>query len=259
MASENYTARELMVRTAASEIEDGDVVFVGMRLPLIAFQVAVSTHAPNAMAVYESGVVRDDPADRFIHTMCDLPNQNRAVSTTGLLDIMSKLQRGDVSLGFLGGAAVDKFGNLNTTNVRDGDRAIRLPGSGGACDIACLAERTVLVMPHEPRRFVEEVDYVTSPGHRQRGQSKSPPGSGPSTLVTSKAIFGFDSRGELYLQSVHPGEDGDDVLADFPWSVQTATEVTGEKVTTTPEPTARELDLVRRFDPDGFWTGSSDP
>ncbi|SFS90736.1 CoA-transferase subunit beta [Halostagnicola kamekurae] len=257
MASEEYTDRELMVSAAASEIEDGDTAFVGMRLPLIAFQVAVSTHAPNSMAVYESGVVRDSPADGFIHTMCDLPNLNRAVSTTGMIDIMSRLQRGDVDVGFLGGAEVDRYGNLNTTWVQGGDQEIRLPGSGGACDIACLADRTVLLMPHEPRRFVESVHYVTSPGHASDGSGRNThpeSGGGPSALVTSKATFGFDDDGELYLRSLHPGADEAAVAADFPWEVQTAADVGEGPVTTTPEPTGEELGLIRTFDPDGFWT-----
>jgi glutaconate CoA-transferase subunit B len=256
MASEEYTARELMVSAAAGEIDNGDTAFVGMRLPLIAFQVAVSTHAPDSMAVYESGVVRDSPADGFIHTMCDLPNLNRAVSTTGMIDIMSRLQRGDVDVGFLGGAEVDRYGNLNTTRVQAGDREIRLPGSGGACDIACMADRTVLLMPHEPRRFVEEVNYVTSPGHASDGSGRAnhpAPGGGPSALVTSKATFGFHD-GELYLRSTHPGVDADEVLADFPWDVNTASDVGEGTVTTTPEPTAEDLNLIRTFDPDGFWT-----
>ncbi|WP_247004195.1 CoA-transferase subunit beta [Halosolutus gelatinilyticus] len=257
MASSEYTDRELMVTTAAREIEDGDTAFVGMRLPLIAFQVAVSTHAPNALAVYESGVVRDSPADGFIHTMCDLPNLDRAVSTTGMVDIMSRLQRGDIDVGFLGGAEIDRYGNLNTTRVTAGDREIRLPGSGGACDIACMADRTVLLMPHEPRRFAESVEYVTSPGYPadDDGRDDRPaPGGGPSALVTSKATFGFDDSGELYLRSVHPGSEIEDVLAAFPWDVQTADDVGDGAVETTPEPTAEELDLVRTFDPDGFWT-----
>lgn len=130
MASEDsdreYTDRKLMVSAAAAEIEDGDMAFVGIRLPLIAFQLAVSTHTPNAMAVYESGVVRDDPADGFLHIMCYLPNLNQIVSTTGMLDIMSCLQPGDVDVGFLGGAEIDKYGNLNTTRVSADDREIRL-------------------------------------------------------------------------------------------------------------------------------------
>lgn len=256
MASDGYTDRELMVSAAAAEIENGDTAFVGMRLPLIAFQVAVSTHAPDAMAVYESGVVRDSPADGFLHTMCDLPNQNRAVSTTDMADIMSRLQRGDVDVGFLGGAEIDRYGNLNTTRVRAGDGEIRLPGSGGACDIACLAGRTVLLLPHEPRRFVEEVNYVTSPGHASDGGGRDnhpAPGGGPSALVTSKATFGFHD-GELFLRSTHPGTTAADVLGDFPWDVNTAEDVGAGEVTTTPEPTAAELDLIRTFDPDGFWT-----
>jgi glutaconate CoA-transferase subunit B len=256
MASEEYTDRELMVSAAAAEIDNGDTAFVGMRLPLIAFQVAVSTHAPDSMAVYESGVIRDSPADEFIHTMCDLPNLNRAVSTTGMIDIMSRLQRGDVDVGFLGGAEVDRYGNLNTTRVQAGDREVRLPGSGGACDIACMAGRTVLLMPHEPRRFVEEVNYVTSPGHASDGSGRAnhpAPGGGPSALVTSKATFGFHD-GELYLRSTHPDADADELLADFPWDVNTAADVGEGTVTTTPEPTAEELDLIRTFDPDGFWT-----
>jgi glutaconate CoA-transferase subunit B len=173
-----------------------------------------------------------------------------------MIDIMSRLQRGDVDVGFLGGAEVDRYGNLNTTRVQAGDREIRLPGSGGACDIACMADRTVLLMPHEPRRFVEEVNYVTSPGHASDGSGRAnhpAPGGGPSALVTSKATFGFHD-GELYLRSTHPGVDADEVLADFPWDVNTASDVGEGTVTTTPEPTAEDLNLIRTFDPDGFWT-----
>jgi glutaconate CoA-transferase subunit B len=253
-----YTDRELMVSAAAAEIEDGDTAFVGMRLPLIAFQLAVSTHAPNAMAIYESGVVRDDPADGFLHTMCDLPNLDRAVSTTGMIDIMSRLQRGDVDVGFLGGAEIDRYGNLNTTRVSAGDREIRLPGSGGACDIACMSGRTVILMAHEPRRFVESVHYNTSPGHGS-GESwrdeNGLPGGGPSALVTSKATFGFDEDGEIYFRTVHPGVTAEDIHDDFDWDLQTADDVGEDEVEQTTEPTGEELDLVRTFDPDGFWTG----
>lgn len=253
-----YTDRELMVSAAAREIEDGDTAFVGMRLPLIAFQVAVSTHAPNAMSVFESGVVRDDPADGFIHTMCDLPNLNRAVSTTDMIDIMSRLQRGDVDVGFLGGAEIDRYGNLNTTRVQAGEREIRLPGSGGACDIACMSGRTVILMAHEPRRFVESVHYVTSPGHGEGGdwrRREGVPGGGPDALVTTMATFGFDDDGEMYLRTTHPGVDVEDVRSDFPWELQTATDVGAGPLETTPEPPREHLELIRTFDPDGFWTG----
>ncbi|UIP01510.1 CoA transferase (plasmid) [Halobaculum sp. CBA1158] len=251
-----YTPREQMVSAAAREIDDGDVAFVGMRLPLIAFQVAVSTHAPTAMSVFESGVVRDDPADGFLHTMCDLSNLNRAVSLTEMTDVMGRLARGDVDVGFLGGAEIDRYGNLNTTRVRDGDRTIRLPGSGGACDIACMADRTVILMAHEPRRFAERVEYVTSPGHGEGGdwrEREGLPGGGPDALVTTKATFGFDD-GELFLRSCHPGVDPSSVVGDFPWDLRTSEGARGEPVATTDVPTREELDLVRTFDPDGFWT-----
>lgn len=257
MASEEYTARELMVSAAAAEIDDGDVAFVGMRLPLIAFQVAVSTHAPDAMSVFESGVVRDDPADGFLHTMCDLPNLDNAVSTTGMLDVMGRLARGDIDVGFLGGAEIDRYGNLNTTRVRASDREIRLPGSGGACDIACMAGRTVILMAHEPRRFVERVEYVTSPGHGEGGdwrKREGISGGGPSALVTTKATFGFHD-GELYLRSRHPGVEAGEVVEDFPWGLRTSEDVLDKPIGTTEPPSAEALELIRTFDPDGFWTG----
>lgn len=257
MDGDAYTDRELMVAAAAREIDDGDVAFVGMRLPLIAFQVAVSTHASNARSVFESGVVRDTPADGFLHTMCDLPNLDRAVSTTSMIDIMSRLQRGDIDVGFLGGAEIDRYGNLNTTRVASDSGPVRLPGSGGACDIACLSQRTVVLMAHEPRRFVRDVTYNTSPGHGDGGdwrERESVAGGGPDALVTTKATFGFDDGGELYLESLHPGVDLDDVVADFPWDLRTAADITGESVDRTDPPSRPVLDLIREFDPDGFWT-----
>lgn len=256
-AAGEYTEQELMVAAAAGEIGDGDRVFVGMRLPMLAFQLAVSSHAPNALALYESGVIRDAPAGTFIHTMCDLANQHGSVATTDMLDVMGRLQRGDVDLGFLGTAEIDRWGNLNTTRVgADGD-PVRLPGSGGACDIASLAGRTVVLMPHETRRFVESVQYVTSPGYPPDGSGSAgrpTPGGGPAALVTSKAVFGFDDAGEMYLRSVHPGVAVDPVRSDVPWELRTREAVTGDAVGETAAPTAEELRLIRRFDPEGFWT-----
>jgi glutaconate CoA-transferase subunit B len=190
--------------------------------------------------------------------MCDLPNLNGALSTTGMGDIMARLQRGDVEVGFLGGAEIDRYGNLNTTYVSAGDREIRLPGSGGACDLACLSGRTVVLMSPAPRRFAERVHYVTSPGHGEGGdwrERNGVPGGGPAALVTTKATFGFDDGGELYLRTLHPGVDEGEVVSDFPWDLNTAADVTGEPVGTTPAPSERELDLIRGFDPEGFWTG----
>src|SRR6476619_3906750 len=128
-----YTLNELMVAAAAREIKDGEVTFVGMRLPLIAFVVAKRTHAPNAVGLFENGVIRTTPAAELIYTMADPPN---ILGATQCLDMMSLLQSRRVHLGFLGAAEVDRYGNLNSTQVRGPKGLIRLPGSGGACDIA---------------------------------------------------------------------------------------------------------------------------
>src|SRR5438132_4538274 len=148
-----YTPGELMVAAAAREIKDGEIVFVGMRLPLIAFVVAKRTHAPNAAGLFENGVIRTTPAAELIYTMADPPNILGSTQCLDMLSVMSLLQSSRVHLGFLGAAEVDKFGNLNSTQVRSADSRkptaestfIRLPGSGGACDIASLAQRFVVL------------------------------------------------------------------------------------------------------------------
>ena len=167
MATE-YTPAELMVTAAAREIGDGEVVFVGMRLPLLGFQLAKRTHAPHAIGIYELGIIRNAPAPEPILTMGDLPNIYGAQWLADTADVMSLLQRGEVDVSFIGGAQVDRFGNLNTSyigGIAPGTIETRLPGSGGACDLASLARRHILIMAHEKRRFVPRVDYVTSPGY----------------------------------------------------------------------------------------------
>jgi acyl CoA:acetate/3-ketoacid CoA transferase beta subunit len=136
-----YTPGELMVASAAREIRDGEVVFVGMRLPLIAFVVAKKTHAPNAVGLFENGVIRTTPSPELIYTMADPANLMNATQCLDMLGVMSLLQSGRVHLGFLGAAEVDRFGNLNSTEVHGAKGVTRLPGSGGACDIASLAHR----------------------------------------------------------------------------------------------------------------------
>ncbi len=187
-----YTLRELMVAAAARQIRDGDKVFVGMRLPLLGFAVAKETHAPNAIGIFENGVIRDWPAMESIFTMSDPPNIAGALSCGGLNDVMYLLQSGRVDLGFIGGAEIDRFGNLNTHWVEDRGRRTRLPGSGGAADIAAMARRTIIIMNHQRRRFVEKVQYVTSPGFGSGGDWRSRhglSGGGPSHAITSMGIF----------------------------------------------------------------------
>lgn len=241
-----YTRRELMVVAAGREIHDHEVVFVGMRLPLLGFGLAKATHAPDAVGLFENGVIRDRPAEAFIYTMGDPPNIAGAITCLGLLDVMSLLQSGRVDVGFIGGAEIDPLGNLNTTRTSSGGSLVRLPGSGGGGDIASLAGRTVLIMEHEPRRFRKRVDYITSPGHfrgRRRG--------GPATLITTLGVFDL-SPGGVRVRSLHPGVTAEQVreATGFPLEVP-------ETVPSTREPTTDELAYIRRADPEGFWTGDS--
>src|SRR5262249_4151097 len=159
-----FTDRELMVIAAGREIRDGDVVFVGMRLPLVAFAFAQRTHAPGALGFFENGLVRDRPAAETLMTMSDTPNVAGALWCASTLDVMGLLQQGLVDLGFIGGAEIDRYGNLNTSYIGDWRRpSVRLPGSGGGADIASLARRFVVIMPHEKHRFRDAVDFIPSP------------------------------------------------------------------------------------------------
>jgi glutaconate CoA-transferase subunit B len=252
-----YTPAELMVAAAACEIGDGEVVFVGMRLPLLGFQLAKRTHAPRATGIYELGIIRDTPAPEPILTMGDLPNLFRAQWLADTLDVMSLLQQGHVDVSFIGGAQVDRFGNLNTSYIggaAPGKIETRLPGSGGACDLASLAKRHILILAHEKRRFVPRVDYVTSPGYGDGAgwrRRAGLPGGGPAAVITTLGVLRFDpDSGEMVLASVHPGVTVGDVLASTGWPLRVAAQVTQ-----TPEPTADALAILRRFDPQGFWTG----
>ena len=142
-----------MVAAACREIRDGELVFVGMRLPMIAFALAKRTHAPRATGLFENGIIRDEPASTLLYTMGDPPNLFQATFCGDMISVMSLLQQGRVNVGFLGAAEVDRFGNLNTTWGRRNGQTVRLPGSGGACDIACLSQRTVVILAHDPQRF----------------------------------------------------------------------------------------------------------
>jgi len=220
----SYTLGELMVASAAREIRDGEVVFVGMRLPLIAFVVAKKTHAPNAVGLFENGVIRATPAAELIYTMADPPNILGATQCLDMLGVMSLLQSGRVHLGFLGAAEVDRFGNLNSTEVRRPEGVTRLPGSGGACDIASLAQRFVVLLEHSKERLPERVSYA-------------------------KAVLRFAEDGEAYLDSPHPGVEVDDIVGHTGWKLRVPSDVAYTR-----EPSADELKAIREYDKEGFWT-----
>src|SRR2546426_12818905 len=253
--SEVYTAQELMVAVASREIHDGDLVFVGMRLPILAYAVALETHAPNARGLFEVGLMRDRPADAFLGTMGDPPNVAGAVWATRMSNAMAIMAQGRVDLGFIGGAEVDRFGNLTTPDVGDPAKPkVKLPGSGGGADIAILSRRWVTLMSHERRRLVDRVSFITSPGYgdgtpgwRKRNGLL---GGGPVSIITTLCVFRFpEGGGEAYLASFHPGQTVDDVRGNTGWELKVA-----DDVSETSEPTKSELEAIRHFDPDGFWT-----
>lgn len=250
-----FTDQEVMVAVAAREIHDRDLVFVGMRLPILAYAVARNSHAPSARGLFEVGVMRDQPAAAFLGTMGDPPNVAGALWATRTSNVMSLMAQGLVDLGFIGGAEIDRFGNLNTSYVGDPERPeVKLPGSGGGADIAILSRRWVTLMVHERRRLVERVSFVTSPGHgdgtpgwRERNGL---PGGGPAAIITTLCVFRFpEGGGEAYVESVHPGHTVDEVRESTAWDVNVSADVTE-----TPPPTEAELGAMRELDPDGFWT-----
>lgn len=250
-----YNKLELMVTCAAREIADGEVVFVGMRLPLLGFLLAKSTHAPNAVGVYELGIVREELAPAPILTMGDLPNLYNARWLADTSDVMGLLQKGEVDLSFIGGAQVDRFGNLNTTYIGEFEKpTTRLPGSGGACDLTSLSKRHIIIMAHEKRRFVPKVDYNTSPGYGDGMSWRAKvglPRGGPAAVITTLGVMRFDSEtAEMVLTEVHPGVKVESVQNQTGWPLRVS-----NSLTETVAPTADELARLHRFDPQGFWTG----
>jgi glutaconate CoA-transferase, subunit B len=248
----SYTLNELMVVAAAREIKDNEIVFVGMRLPLIAFVVAKKTHAPNAVGLFENGVIRSTPSPELIYTMADPPNLLGATQCLDMVGVMGLLQAGRVHLGFLGAAEVDRYGNLNSTQVNGKNGIVRLPGSGGACDIASLAHRFVALLEHGKHRLPGRVSYITSPGNGDGAgwrRRMGLPRGGPSAVITTKCVLRFGEDGEAYLSTYHPGVSVDDILANTGWKLKVAADVKQ-----TPEPNETELKAIREYDTKGFWT-----
>jgi glutaconate CoA-transferase subunit B len=245
MTAGAYTLTELMAVTAAREIQDTEVVFAGTGLPMLGAMLAQRTHAPQCCIIFEAGTV----ACQLAHlpmSVGDPRAMRGAAVAAGLSEVFSYvLQAGRVDVGFLSGAQIDRFGNINSTSIGGDPRhpLVRFSGSGGACDIACLSKRTVIIALHEKRRFPEKTDYVTSPGWLGGGDSRAKAGlvrGGPSVVVTTKGVMRFrpDSK-EMYLASYHPGLTAQAVADDtgFPLDIGGATQ--------TPAPTPEELHILR--------------
>ncbi|MGH2786686.1 MAG: CoA-transferase subunit beta [Actinomycetota bacterium] len=247
----SYTPAEMMIVASARQLASEHVCFVGIGPPNIACNLAVRTVAPELELVYEAGVFGSNP-QRLPLSIGDPTLITGSVAVTNMFELFAYyLQRGLVDVAFLGASQIDRRGNINTTVIGDYRKpVVRLPGSGGACEISINARKVFVIMPQSSRSFVEEVDFVTSPGHVEGGRPESWPGGGPEVVVTGHGVHRFDDSGEMYLASVHPGVTVDEVVANTGWELSIAGDLE-----TTPPPSELELSLVRdRLDPDGIYT-----
>lgn len=234
-----------MAAVAARELRDGEVVFVGIGLPNLACNLARALHAPNLVLIYESGAVGAVP-ERLPVSIGDPALVTGSLMVCGMADVFQFfLQNGRIEVGFLGGAQVDRYGNINTTVIGPYQRPkVRLPGSGGAAEIATHARRTLIISKLDRRAFPEQVDFVTSPGQRCRGVSRRDlglPGSGPIKVITDKGVLEADPQtGEMVLIALYPGTTPDDMRAGVGWDLKVQT-----TLVQLPPPTDRELELLR--------------
>ncbi len=243
-AAGGYRRRELMACQAARRLVDGEIVFVGIGLPNLACNLARRRHAPGLVLIYESGAVGATP-ERVPVSIGDPALVTGALGVSPMTDVFyDYLHAGRIDVGFLQGAQIDRHGNLNTTVVGSYERpAVRLPGSGGACEIALHARRVLIVTPQSRRAFPERVDFVTSPGHLPGGgRVAGASGAGPVAVITDLGCYGF-AGGELVLESLHPGVSLDEVRANIGWQVAVA-----DELAVTEPPSAEELRLLRRLE-----------
>jgi glutaconate CoA-transferase, subunit B len=253
-----FSKSEMMIVAAARELAGQRVCFVGVGLPNVAVNLAQRTVAPEIELVYEAGVFGARPA-RLPLSIGDPTIVSGATAATSMFELFSfYLQGGLIDVGFLGAAQIDRFGNINTTVIGDYRQpATRLPGSGGACEIAINARQIFVIMRQSRRSFVERIDFRTSPGNlggaanaerirRQQGWL----GRGPSVVVTDLGIYHFDDEGEMRLDSLHPGATLEQVRDTIGWQLKVSPDLVE-----TDRPSAAELDLMRlELDPDGTFT-----
>jgi glutaconate CoA-transferase subunit B len=246
-----YTATEMMIVVSARQLAGERVCFVGVGPPNIACNLARRTVAPYMELVYESGVFGAAP-ERLPLSIGDPSLVTGSKLVCSQFELFAfYLQRGLIDAGFLAGSQIDRFGNLNTTVIGDyGKPKVRLPGSGGACEIAINARKVFVMMPQSKRSFVERIDFTTSPGHLKGARPKEWLGAGPTVVVTGLGVYDFDGGGEMRLKTVHPGVTVDQVQENTGWIMKVSDDL-GE----TPAPTEEELRMIREeLDPDGAYT-----
>jgi len=253
MPTLTYSSAELMIINAARLLRDDDTVFVGVGQPNLACNLAKRTHAPNLVMIYEAGVIGAEPA-RLPLSIGDPTLVSGALSVVSMYDIFALyLQRGNVDVGFMGGAQIDKYGNINATVIGDYARPkVRLPGSGGSQEIAAWAERCYIMTPHQKRRFPEKVDFLTSAGFlsgRAEREKIGLRGGGMLAVVTDIGILEPDETGELVLTALHPGKTAQEAIANTGWPLKVA-----DDLRTTEPVTEKELRILREeLDPTGIY------
>jgi glutaconate CoA-transferase subunit B len=231
-----YTPREIMAISAGRMVKNGDVIFCGTGLSLIAATVAKKMYAPESIIFFETGGI-DAALPELPVSVADLRVMYRTCMNAGLLESFSILSHRKVySKAFLGAAQIDRFGNLNSTCIGDyWHPSVRFSGSGGGGDAACLASEVIIFMHHEKRRFVEKVDYLTSPGWLSGPDGRKEAGlnrGGPSAVVTNLGIMKFDEiTKEIYLAEYHPGISPDEIKSNTGFEIDTSRAVESRPVT----------------------------
>ena len=249
-----YTPTELLACVASHVLEDRRSIFVGTGLPMIASMLAQRTHAPNLLVIFEAGGI--GPIIPVLPiSVGDSRTFHKAVSASSMHEVMSACQAGHIDYGFLGAAQMDIHGNINTTVIGDYERPkARLPGSGGANDIGSLCHNTILVMKQDRRRFVEKLDFLTTPGYLSGPGAREsvglPRNGGPYRVITQLGLYGFDDDSKrLKLLSIHPGVSEEDIRenSSFP--------IIMDDYGTSAEPTADERRILKEIDPVGMVIG----
>ena len=243
----DYTATEMMTIGAARALRNDDVCFVGIGAPSAACNLARLTHAPDITLIYESGTIGTRPQTLPL-SIGDGELAETSITTVSVPEMFRYwLQGGRISIGFLGAAQMDRFGNINTTVIGDyHDPKVRLPGGGGAPEIATSCEEVFITMRHSVRGMVERVDFTTSLGFGPTGRERAEMGittKGPTMVVTDLCIMRPEpGTNELVVTSLHPGVTAEKVVEETGWAVRFA-----EQVSETPAPTAVELDTLREL------------
>jgi acyl CoA:acetate/3-ketoacid CoA transferase beta subunit len=254
-----YTSTELLAYVAAGTLEDNKSVFVGTGLPMIAAMLAQRTHAPNLLIIFEAGGIGPQVPVLPI-SVGDSRTFYRAVAASSMHDVMSASQAGYLDYGFLGAAQIDPYGNLNTTIIGEWRHPqVRLPGSGGANDVGSLCWRTIIVMRQDRRRFVERLDFLTTPGYLDgpgaRERAGLPADSGPYRVITQLGVYGFDEQSRrMTLLATHPGVTVDEIQANSSFDL-VGRRVIPDDVGTTEPPPLQVRRIMRDIDPTGMVIG----